>query len=292
MNYYNEIKKYVTPAREYDTYFTVACLFPEHEDHNPSMLIYEDGFFNCMGCSKVGHISELLKLESNAYFAAERLAMRAHNGSRYIDVPRFTDPEKFAYESYYWAQDQGIDWYWKSIRKMTDRMINQYLLGHRDGWNVIPIRTMNWEISGVIFRASPWRVEQGDPRYMIPAKQKPMLFVPRPDLVREADELFIVFGLIDAIVVASMGYPVVTTSGNGQKSFDPEWVKSFRKPIYILPDAGAQEWSSAVDLSRKIGNWAEPRELYYWGRLKDPADYYENDEVDLLHSELQGIING
>src|SRR5690349_21285274 len=43
----------------YNNYF--ACVCPFHDDHNPSMFVWEDGWFKCSACGKRGSHSFLDK---------------------------------------------------------------------------------------------------------------------------------------------------------------------------------------------------------------------------------------
>lgn len=46
--------------RTYKEYFQVQCLFPDHQDNDPSMYIHrQNGYFKCYGCGRHGSIQKL-----------------------------------------------------------------------------------------------------------------------------------------------------------------------------------------------------------------------------------------
>jgi len=73
-------------AKSYTNYISGIC--PFHEDSKPSLLVYDDGWFRCLGCGVVGNYDKLYR------------ALTGRNYSRVVKVeeefssPRLpTDPQ-------------------------------------------------------------------------------------------------------------------------------------------------------------------------------------------------------
>jgi hypothetical protein len=269
-----EIKQKLNQYSEYDNYIAMNCVF--HDDNNPSLLVFNDGKFYCMGCSEFGGHERLYSIITGSTYVPAR---KQGTTIRRLDIPYVWDNEEFAM----WAHKNLLDlprlrYYWEDVRKFTPPQVHKFMLGHVDGWNVIPIRLLDWSIGGVVFRASPWRVEAGFSRYVIRPGQRPMMYVPDPGLLRRPEKIVVTFGLVDAMVFASLGIPAVTTSGNGQLTFKASWLDHFRCPVYVIPDKGER----AIELVRGLGLRGREVRLDYPDGMKDPADFYSSGQTDCL----------
>ena len=81
----------------------------------------------------------------------------------------------------------------------------------------------------------------------------------------------VVYGMMDALVLSSLRFPTVTTTG-GSKSFDPAWLDHWRKKVIIVPDEEGDD-RAASDLAAQLGWRAKILRLPYDDEVHDPADY-------------------
>jgi hypothetical protein len=71
------------------------------------------------------------------------------------------------------------------------------------------------------------------------------------------------------------------------KSFKTEWMKSYRKPIIIVPDKGEQ--AQAKKLAASFGWRGKLGRLSYPGEFKDPNDYLQAGRGKDLLNELASM---
>jgi len=97
--------------------------------------------------------------------------------------------------------------------------------------------------------------------------------------------LYVVFGMIDALTLSELRLPVVTSTG-GAKSFQPQWLENYRKPILVIPDKG--EDRAATNLAGGLDWRGKVKRLDYHGVFKDPNDYLMAGKRTELLKELVG----
>jgi hypothetical protein len=168
----------------------------------------------------------------------------------------------------------------RGINELTCRVLD---IGWIDGWITIPIPDRYGGDGGAVARSTDPKSEF---RYVIPEGQDNMLYAPSWGRVRESDYTFVVFGMLDAISLYQLGYPVITPT-NG-KTTDPELFAEIRKPMIILPDAG--EELDGYKLASALG-WRGK----YWSMIYPPGCKDINDWLvkcpDILRSWLPLVVN-
>ena len=114
------------------------------------------------------------------------------------------------------------------------------------------------------------------------------MFVPDWILLnnKKINSIAVVYGMIDALVLSSLRIPV-TTSTSGKLTFKAEWLKDYRKAIYVIPDKG--EDKDAFRLASELGWRGRVIKLNYSGNIKDPAGYAENGLQSELLNQLGGL---
>lgn len=267
-------------ARAYDGYIAGIC--PFHDDRHPSLMVYDDGWFRCLACNKAGPHRLLDQKLSGSSHQPPDLGLYKKR------APYFTygDRDEWLMEAHLkLKRHPHLQWYWE-VRGVED-MIDTALLGWHEGWNVFPIMNVDGHFEGYILRAGPQIEKDTGMRYMIPPNQLPMMYCPSWALLRNRSFIVIVFGMIDALALASLRYPVVTCTGN-RTAFNPEWLQEHRKQTYIIPDK--EEEVEGFQLAAELGWRGKVVRLQYPEGIKDPADFLWQDKRSnlekLLASEL------
>jgi len=100
----------------------------------------------------------------------------------------------------------------------------------------------------------------------------------------------VVFGLIDALVVSRLRYPVVTAT-SGKDSFEPRWLNDWIGRICVIPDKGEED--SAIRLASRLGWRGEVLYLKYDKEVSDPADYAKANinKIGELNSQIGGKLS-
>jgi hypothetical protein len=155
-------------------------------------------------------------------------------------------------------------------------------LGWWENWYTIPIYDKHSTIIGGVARANKALEDKGVDKYDMPWGQPPMLYVPNWTLWRKSGKIFITFGILDAISLASLGYAAASPTA-GQDSTDPTWLDGVRKNIYVVPDKGETE--AGIALARKLGFRGKVLGLPYDNTVKDPNDFLRTGrEQELIHA--------
>jgi DNA primase len=161
-------------------------------------------------------------------------------------------------------------------------LILKHELGWMDNWYTFPIKNETGEIIGGVARANKALEDKGVDKYDMPWGQPPMLYVPNWTLWRKCDKIFIAFGILDALTLASLGYAAASPTA-GQDSTDPSWLADVRKNIYVVPDRGETE--AGIALARKLGFRGRVLGLPYDDRVKDPNDFLKTGrEQELIQA--------
>lgn len=257
----------------------VAMICPWHDDHKPSLFVYEDDTFRCSACGVWGTHDRLYEKLENPHSY-----MPATEGASYRP-PRVPDNlEAFATQTHNLLKQYEYRQSYLTRRGVRD-MIDKVRIGWFEGWYTVPVVGEAGAVEGMVLRAGPALQEKTGLRFLQPYGQKPMPFFPDRQLVQARDELFIVFGIFDALVLAELGYPVVTTTG-GKNTFDPAWLEDYRRHIVIVPDEDEEE--AAYKVARRLGWRGQVLFIDYPEDCKDPADFVLAEREDELKTILGG----
>ena len=234
--------------KRYARYIHACC--PFHPDSHPSFFIYPDKYF-CSSCGARGNTSTLLNRLKTGKTVSTRVS------SEYIYNPwknwlkhRTLDEIcRLAYKNLPSAYLRG--------RGIPEEAQQRLRLGVLENWVVVPIYKNNLLAGAVARSIAP----NSTLRYVIPAGQDPnLLYVPDWVRIETANEVFVIFGIIDAISLYLYGYATIsTTTGLRTTSY---CFSNIRKPIYIIPDAGeemaAQKLASNLDWRGKVLRFPYP----------------------------------
>jgi hypothetical protein len=268
-------------------YIHTHCVF--HDDRQKSLLIYPDargynpGYVCLSGeCGKRGSLQELLRViegapprhrgdsekEKPPYLPTDLHRLKNLSLKAHADLIDAEHPER----RHYLTQRGVVD------------MIVPARLGWYKGWILTPVFKQDNSICGLYARATPPEQKRTGQRFTQPLGQRPMLYVPSWPKLLSSSNVVVVFGMMDALTLSLLSYPVVTTTG-GSRAFDPSWLDQFRKPITIIPDESG-DTQAAFDLAKGLGWRAEVLFLDYDDEVNDPADYAQYGRLDELKEAL------
>lgn len=263
---YEDFAEVLPMVQQYDKYMSGLC--PFHSDSHPSLLVFKDGWFRCLTCEAAGRWITLW----NRLHGQPVMVVPEHNVS--WGTPRIGQAglENIFYQSHDdLLHFPTLGWYLE-MRGVEGRIeVNE--LGYYKGWYTIPVYNDKGVFITGVMRSSPPVQDAVGTRYWCP--HHPVMYVPDWTLVNSSRYVVVVFGMIDALALADIRQPVVTSTG-GKKSFDPAWLDSWRKPIYILPDKGEEK--EAMKLARQLGWRGQVRYPPYPDGKKDVAGFLEADK--------------
>lgn len=283
---YEALQEQLDSVRLYNGYFMSLC--PFHDDSKPSFMVHEDGFY-CKSCRKSGKLEYLEK-----YLGHKVIGIKPHVVA---DVPVLPQWRKW-YEEY-----ESIDEIARTANRLVQRhgmlgsffvkrQINQYIdkgmFGWLDWWNLFPVFDQAHNIIDIVVRGEK---SKGDTKYALLKKHEERaitpLYVPDWDAVIKAKTVYVVYGIIDAWALHSLGLPVVT--GTTGQSLSPVLLTPLNKHWIIVPDRREEE--SAWKLKISLGFAAEVKELDWPYPCKDPDEVRVREGSAFL-SNLLGVEHG
>lgn len=246
----------------YSHYISANCLW--HDDTSPSMLVFADGRFLCQACGKHGSHDDILKRLGKVI--VKPAARKTRNPwSGWLD--KYGDMVSLCYAAHQNLNQFPNFKFYINKRGITDGTIDNLLIGYFDGFYTVPFKNRNGEIWSGVARASGVVQDNLHIRYIFPNNHTPSLYVPDYQMVRKADKVYCVFGILDAVTFYQCGLPVVTSSIG--KQIRGEWFEDIRKPVIIYPDQGEEKqgyklagelgWRGMV---RQIVGGKDPNEVY------------------------------
>ena len=260
----------------------IVGLCPFHRDNDPSLLVYRDGYFHCLGadCARSGTWKTLwnkLSGQPIQVLSEKRIHYRSPQG-----LWEYDSREQLAYQAYIdLVRFRTFQWYLE-LRGLVDA-IDIHELGYHRGWYTIPVRDQDYKFENVIFRAAPHVQDAINMRYW--ADGKPSMFVPDWHLLSKRDYIIVVFGIMDALTLNKFRYPVVTpTHGH---VFDPNWLNNYRKPIYVIPDKGEER--KTLELVSNMGWRGKMVRLDYPVGMKDANDFLQGGRGKELMAQLEQV---
>ncbi len=250
-----EVSEKLYGVREYRGYIAACC--PFHEDENPSLLV-NPTFWRCLACGARGKTESLLDILSRIPKPVEGRKRKAVNRLTYL-INEFGINGLLRYVSTpsYYMLKRGID----------EKHQREVGVGTVEGMVIFPVKNNFGEVSGIVGRY----VDEGvKPKYIVPAGQKPMLFSPDWRAVLSASKVFVVWGMVDALTLFVLGFPVVTpTSGVGASPTLFDWL---RKTLILVPDRG--EEAQVTKVCSYLGWRGKMVRPPYPEGAKDVNDFY------------------
>ena len=269
----DEIADHLDRVHHHGHYISACC--PFHEDRNPSLLVFDDGWFKCLGCGEQGHNSRLYQKVSNV------IGVQQDGGWTPPKLPySIIDKREFVDKGHLFLRNNPFlhDYLYE---RGIGGMIDSCKLGWWNGWYIIPFFNSTNGLVGFTMRANKKLQKQIRRRYLVPPGQNSMLYVPDWKAVINSNYLIVTFGVIDAISLRTFGIPTASPSA-GQLSSNLHWFDEIRKPIIFMPDKNEEE--SAWKIASQLGWRGHVLVPNYTDRMKDPNDMVLNNPSSLITS--------
>ena len=267
-------------CRRYEDYLAARCPFHSPDEH-PSLLVYADGFFQCLACGVRGrheYLYEVLRGHAPRHVAGET----AHWNPPYLGLER-AENEGIANSAHEALLNfDNLRWY-LTMRGVEGR-IEPCRLGWFQGWYTIPVYDRERSFRGMVLRAGSHIQRATGQRFHQPKSQRPLLFCPDWRLMDTKSTLFVVFGMLDALSLSELRFSVVTSTG-GKDSFSPDWLADWRSKIVIVPDRGEEK--DAIELAGHLDWRGSVLQLDYGEHAKDANDLLVADPANLRNQLLK-----
>lgn len=277
---YEDFRSKLRDVQEYEGYMSGRC--PFHSDSSPSLLVYKNGWFRCLGCSRNGTWKTLWNRLGGQPISPVSEVRTSWNAPRV----RTSDMEEIAFKAHNdLLKFPTLGWYLE-MRGLED-CIESCELGYWNGWYTIPIRDRNDEFVTTIFRAAPHVQAATGMRYW--GKHDPVMYSPRWRDVKNGKLVTVVYGIFDSMVLSMMGYPCITPT-LGMINLHPDWLDDVRKMIYVIPDKGEER--PALNLAGGLGWRGKVVYLDYPEGIKDPAGFMEKGRRNELEAQLVSRVKG
>lgn len=283
MSLYDEIREELGSCRDYsksDGSKYLAGICPFHEDSKPSLLVWEDNYFQCQACGRRGtHKTLINSLRSPG---GRRLSPETVEWRQPSLPATLSELRSFVNMSHVLlSENVSLQWYLE--KRGIENRITPNRLGWHKGWYTIPVMDADGSVQGLVIRAGEHIQKATGLRFGFPLGQKPMLFVPDWRLFNSSNRVVVVYGMFDALALADLRIPACTTT-SGKHTFHAQWLEEYGKRFYVLPDR--DEDDTAVKLTNEIGNRASFIRFKYPDGMKDPADFLQAGKGEVLRSEL------
>ena len=284
MSLYDEIRDELGSCRDYsksDGSKYLAGICPFHEDSKPSLLVWEDNFFQCQACGRRGtHKTLINSLRSNG----RRVSVSPETVEwRQPSLPTTPNELRSFVNMSHLLLSENVSLQWYLEKRGVENRITPNRLGWHKGWYTIPVTGADGSIQGLVIRAGEHIQKATGLRFGFPLGQRPMLFVPDWRLFNSSNRVVVVYGMFDALALADLRIPVCTTT-SGKHTFHAEWLEEGGKRCFIVPDRDEED--TASKLAQAIGNRASFIRIKYPEGMKDPADFLQAGKGEVLRSEL------
>lgn len=278
---YEDFLRVLPQAEDKGRYIVGVC--PFHNDDSPSLLVFKDGWFHCLGadCARSGTWATLwgkLKGQPIQVTPEKRIHYKSPQG-----LWEYESRETLAYQAYLdLVHFPTFQWYLE-MRGVADA-IDLHEIGYHRGWYTFPVRDRDYKFQNVIFRAAPHIQDAIGMRYW--ADGKPTMFVPDWHLLGKEDYIIVVFGILDALTLNKYRMPVISpTHGH---IFDPSWLNDYRKPIFVIPDKGEEK--AGLRLTANLGWRGRMLRLDWPEGMKDANDFLKAGRQDELIAQLSQAV--
>lgn len=278
-SYYEQLKGLLRRVKPHGHYFSALC--PFHDDHEPSLLVYPDGF-KCMGCNRSGSLPQLMKaaLRKGRKISAKNLAELTPITS-HLNKPNNITQEELAWLAHdtLSAFPDLLAGYLK--RRKVFGQIDTAHIGWWDGYFTFPALDEDDKFLACPMRADSVNEAITGNRWL-PCTST--LYVPNWPLFLRSQKIIIVYGIFDALSLSELGIAVCSSTLG--KNFDPCWLDKYRsKKFLALPDRGEEQ--EARKLIAGLG-WRGMRVIDYdWPEgCKDANDLVVHGYSDCLMAQV------
>lgn len=275
-SYYELLKEKLSKVRYHGHYFSALC--PLHDDKQPSLLVYHDGF-KCMACQRSGSLTQLFQAVSKKGRKSSKFLSTFPSikiNPKLLSIPS-EELTWLAHDTLIAFPDQGR---YLQQRKIAGQIESAHL-GWWNGYYTFPAFSETDTFLSLPMRASS-SIEKIIGLRWLPCTYS--LYVPSWPLFLKSKHIYIVYGIIDALTLTELGIPACTSTLG--KHFDSLWLESYRaKKFSVIPDLG--EEPEARHLLHNLG-WRGNKliQLDYPAGCKDVNDLVLHDYEQYLLSQL------
>lgn len=237
----DEVSEYLDWAKPYGDYYAGLC--PFHDDHRPSLMVYED-YYHCKSCGARGTTESLLRKLKNQP-PKPQIHSSFHNPfTKWLKLDPLPRALKIAFDTL--EQNPSQRCYLRD-RCIPDKVQTELGIGYRDGWYTFPIRAESNKIVGAVARTGSTGDEA---KYITPSGQEPnLLYIPSWKYINQQAQIYLVFGILDTVSLYSLGIASISTTSG--KRLDPSVLEQFRRRIIFIPDRG--EEIAAMNIAKYLG---------------------------------------
>lgn len=270
---FDDFKNILEGVSVYEKYLIGKCVF--HDDNKPSLLVFKDGWFRCLGCNRAGTWQTLWNRANGQPVQVHTEIKTDWKGP---DIDRSSD--EIAYQAHEDLLNfPSLGWY-LNMRGLEGR-IEQAMLGYWNGWYTIPVFSRSRDFLNVVYRAAPHIQQSQGLRYWY--QGTPYLYVPDWKLVNDHKYIVVTYGIFDALTLADMRIPAASPS-NGKDSFKVEWLEELRRVTYIIPDQDEEE--TARKHAKGLGWRGNVVYMDWTERCKDINDFVSKGKRKELEAQL------
>ena len=185
-------------CRHYGNYLAAVCVF--HEDSRPSLMVYPDTY-RCLSCGAFGKTQDLLNKLSNTALLFTKTKRDFNNPfSRWLRNDTVSNVCRKS--SLLLTSQPTLGQY---LHKRGIAHPQQFGIGYRDDWYTFPITDASGDTQGAVARANA-DTNTSISKYVIPHDQDPnLLYIPDWQLINNASQVYLTFGIIDALSLSSYG---------------------------------------------------------------------------------------
>jgi len=214
-------------GKSYKNYVAIVC--PFHEDHTPSCIVHADTY-SCKSCGAYGKTESLLgsSVEVPIYSLPDKQSEFKNPFSKWSYKQSLKDTLKAA-----WINNIEHPCQYLIDRGIPTRSQFKYGIGILENWILFPIDNIQGEIIGATGRRG--ENNPSPAKYINPFGQDPnLLYVPDYNIIKRSNHILLVFGILDAVTLAMMGLPAISTTTGKQLGDDPLW--KYPGKIIVIPD--------------------------------------------------------
>ena len=239
MNVLDDLIDCLDQPQRYERYIVALC--PFHQDRRPSFFVYKD-WYRCESCGKQGHPKALLAELSNKPIYVQKPKYFRNPFTGWLKKNKLAHVLKIAWQ----LNNDSPSEYMKN-RGFAPNIQRKFGIGRRDNWITFPIRNSDDIIVGAVARTLS---DDQKHKYVLPKHQDPnLLYIPSQVQITRARAVFLVFGIISSLSLATLGVGSLSTTTGTR--ITPSSFDNIRKLIHIIPDRGEEVQGS--ELAAKLG---------------------------------------
>lgn len=247
----------------YSHYFSAWCPFDSHK--SPALLVFDDGLAKCLSCNKVWTHKAIDKKIGSHFIPQRNDTVSRVLPTWRIWEQKYDDLEGIVYAAHKTLlRNPTFQTYFK--KRKIDKFIEGGTLGYLDHWACFPVYDSQHRVVDMVVRKIGGK---DGTRYTVypTIGGTHGLYVPAWEEVLKNQQIYIVYGIVDAIALHLAGLPAVT--GTTGKSLNAELLLPMRKRFIIVPDD--EEDKEAIMLANKLG-WRSRVKKIDYSKYEDTKD--------------------